>query len=129
MSEWRSDAVPADFLEASRAQAASVLATTNTDDAYEQACLFQTLAVHAMVTALEAHAEADTQTGLNLIWGELTDAMDAPGRGSPAQDAEAVARMRRACTEWLAVLHSPAARAGYLDRWVHEECGYTREPG
>jgi hypothetical protein len=53
--------------------------------------------------------------------------MDAPGRGSPEQDAAAIEHMKRAAAEWLAVLDSPESRAAYLDRWVFDECGYERK--
>ncbi len=64
---------------------------------------------------------------LYLVWGALTDAMDAPGRGSPEQDAAAVRDMKRAAAEWLTVVNAPDGRAAYCDRWVHEECGYERK--
>ena len=52
--------------------------------------------------------------------------MDAPGRGGVEQDVAAVAQMKRAAAEWLEVLGADSSRRAYLDRWVHEECGYER---
>lgn len=65
-------------------------------------------------------------TALYQVWGALTDEVDAPGRGTPAQDAAALAHMKRATSEWLDVSRSPDRRSEYLDRWVYEECGYER---
>ena len=71
-------------------------------------------------------AASDAPLGLYLIWGALTDEMDAPGRGSPKQDEATVRHMKEAASEWLTALGSPSDRASYCDRWVHEECGYER---
>ena len=65
--------------------------------------------------------------GPYLVWGALTDEMDAPGRGSPEQDAAAVRHMKQASAEWLVVVHDRQGRLAYLDRWVHDECGYERK--
>ncbi|GAA4244203.1 hypothetical protein [Dactylosporangium darangshiense] len=54
--------------------------------------------------------------------------MDAPGGGSPEQDAVAVRHMKQAAAEWLAAIETQHDRAAYLDRWVHDECGYERKP-
>lgn len=72
---------------------------------------------------------AEIPASLYLIWGALTDEMDAPGRGSPEQDEAAVRHMKRAAAEWLTVVDSPKDRAAYLDRWVHDECGYVDRGG
>jgi len=36
--------------------------------------------------------------------------------------------MKQAAAEWLTVVDSPEDRAAYLDRWVHDESGYERNP-
>lgn len=64
---------------------------------------------------------------LYLIWGALTDAMDAPGRGSPEEDGTAVRDMKRAAAEWSVAVDTPEDRAAYCERWVHDECGYERK--
>ncbi|XVV08736.1 hypothetical protein ACQP2X_28255 [Actinoplanes sp. CA-131856] len=112
-----------DFLAETAGHARRVLAAEDGWPTYEAGLEFQSMAVRAMV----ADGPPETE-GLNLIWGALTDEMDAPGRGSPEQDAEAVRHMKRAATEWLTVLNSPSERAAYLDRWIHDECGYERHP-
>ncbi|XVU29560.1 hypothetical protein ACQPZJ_21525 [Actinoplanes sp. CA-054009] len=110
-----------DFLAASAEQARRVLAAEDGWPTYEAALAFQSMAALA--------DDLPETIGLNLIWGALTDEMDAPGRGTPEQDAEAVRHMKEAAAEWLTVLKSPDDRAAYLDRWVHDECGYERRPG
>ena len=50
---------------------------------------------------------SDGQPPDDFIWGALTDEMDAPGRGSPEQDAAAVRHMKQAAAEWLTVVDSP----------------------
>ncbi|KOX04709.1 hypothetical protein ADK66_26845 [Micromonospora sp. NRRL B-16802] len=90
---------------------------------YDAGLEFQGLAMEAMAETPKGEYLPDIPTALNLIWGALTDEMDAPGRGSPEQDAAAVRHMKQAAAEWLAVVDSRVGRAAYLDRWVHDECG------
>jgi hypothetical protein len=94
---------------------------------YDAGLAFLGLAVTAMSETPEGEYLAETPAALNLIWGALTDEMDAPGRGSPEQDAAAVRHMKQAAIEWLTVVEMPNDRAAYLDRWVHDECGYERK--
>lgn len=61
-----------------------------------------------------------------LIWGSLTDWADGPRGNEPGAEAAAAAAMRRAAAEWLAVDGTVAAREGYFDRWIYDECGYAR---
>jgi hypothetical protein len=93
---------------------------------YDAGLEFLGIAMSTMSATGEGEYLPDMPAKLYLIWGELTDEMDAPGRGSPEQDAAAVRHMKRAAGEWLAVVDAPDARAAYLDRWVHDECGYER---
>ena len=116
-----------DFLAATAEQARQVLAADDGWPTYHEGIEFQSLAMNQMASAdISQMTASDYPMGLYLIWGALTDEMDAPGRGSPEQDAAAVGHMKRAASEWLAVLGSPSDRASYCDRWVHEECGYER---
>lgn len=95
---------------------------------YDAGMAFLGLAMSAMPEGAEGKYLAEESTALWLIWGSLTDEMDAPGRGSPELDASAVRHMKQAAAEWLAVVNDPSDRGAYLDRWVHEECGYVRKP-
>jgi hypothetical protein len=113
-------------LEASAAQARRVLDVEEGWPTYDVGLEFQGLAMSAMSETPEGEYLPDIPTALNLIWGALTDEMDAPGRGSQEQDAAAVRHMKQAAVEWLAVVDSQFDRATYLDRWVHDECGYQR---
>ncbi|GAB2621428.1 hypothetical protein Aab01nite_77770 [Paractinoplanes abujensis] len=119
---------PPGFLAAAAAQARLVLAAGDPDATYEAGLDFAGLAGRALGAAPAGEPIADFPAALSWIWGSLTDEMDAPGRGAPDQGAAAVRHMRRAATEWLEVLGSPVpgAVAAYLDRWLHEECGYER---
>ena len=66
----------------------------------------------------------DWSSGLWLVWGSLTDGFTSP-RSTPETRAGAVDGMRRAAHEWLEPPRADhEARRRYLDRWVHEECGY-----
>jgi hypothetical protein len=92
-----------------------------------QVCTSQGSRLQVCRQALARLDELSEAAGaLALIWGDLTDAMDAPGTGSPEQDAAAVRQMKRASAEWLDVVFSPEGRASYVDHWVHDECGYAR---
>ncbi|MET8282179.1 hypothetical protein [Micromonospora sp. NPDC005174] len=123
---WHPQDGPEGFLEATTHQARLVLDVEEGLPTYEAGRDFQGMAIQAMVTIPEGEYMPETPTALNLIWGALTDEMDAPGRGSPEQDVAAVRHMRRAATEWLAVVDSRGGRVAYLDRWLHEECGYEQ---
>ncbi|MFI7605468.1 hypothetical protein ACIBTV_10110 [Micromonospora sp. NPDC049366] len=107
-------------------QARRVLDAEDGWPTYDTGLEFQGRAMHAMSETPDAAYAPDVPVALYLIWGALTDEMDAPGRGSPEQDAAAVRRMKQAAAEWLTVVDSPEGRTAYLDRWVHEECGYAR---
>ncbi len=63
-------------------------------------------------------------TPLYLIWGSLTDAIDAPSANP--DPTEAAETMRRAASEWLSVPADPEARRKYFDQWMYHECGYQR---
>ena len=69
---------------------------------------------------------ADDETGqchaLWLLWGALTDWVE----NKPAEIDEAEAAMRRAATEWLEVADDELRWRPYFDRWLYDECGYTR---
>ena len=127
-SEWdwsRETGFPG-FLAATVDQARRVLHAEDSDHAYEAGTYFAGLASAGSSTSCEVDELSEVSGALVLIWGELTDAMDAPGTGSPEQDERAVRQMKRASAEWLEVVHLPQRRSSYLDRWVHDECGYAR---
>lgn len=118
----------ADLLIATERQARRVLSAEGVWSTYDAGIAFQSLAMEAMsVTDQDGFIPA-LPTALYQVLGALTDEIDAPGRGSSGQDAEAVQRMRRAASEWINALPSEDSRMTYLDRWVYEECGYDR-PG
>ncbi|GAA2470178.1 hypothetical protein [Winogradskya humida] len=124
--EWHPESGPQGFLAATTYQARSVLDADDGWPTYEAGLEFQGLAMNAMATTPKGEFLPDTPTALNLIWGALTDEMDAPGRGSPEQDAAAVRHMKQAATEWLEKMGTPEDRSAFCDRWVHDECGYER---
>ncbi|MEU5563451.1 hypothetical protein [Micromonospora musae] len=123
---WHPEHGPEGFLEATADQAHLVLDAEEGGPTYEAGLEFQGLAMSAMSETPRGGYLPDIPTALYLIWGALTDEMDAPGRGSPEQDAAAVRHMKQAAAEWLAVVDTQVNRATYLDRWVHDECGYQR---
>ncbi|WP_141714763.1 hypothetical protein [Micromonospora mirobrigensis] len=123
---WDPEDGPDGFLAATVQQARRVLQVEEGWPTYDAGLEFQGLAVSAMSETPKGEYLPSTPTALNLIWGALTDEMDAPGRGAPEQDAAAVRHMKQAAAEWLTVVDSPEDRAAYLDRWVHDECGYER---
>ena len=124
---WDPESGPQDFLATTVRQAHLVLDAEDDAATYDAGLDFSGLALRAMAATPQGEYIAATPAALSLIWGELTDEMDAPGTGSPEQDAAAVRRMKKAAGEWLAVVNSPADRAAYCDRWVYEECGYRRQ--
>jgi hypothetical protein len=124
--EWDPETGLAGFLTATIEQAGRVLDAEGDDLTYEAGTYFAGLANAGASAGSEGDELLEISCDLLLIWGELTDAMDAPGTGSPEQDAAAVRQMKRASAEWLKVVNSPNERAAYLDRWVHDECGYAR---
>lgn len=121
---------PSSFFAATADHARLILAAESgraTDDA---GIAFLSLAMSVAGSAGSSDQYASEEPrALYLIWGALTDAMDAPGRGSAEQDDAAVAHMKQAASEWLAVLDAPTDRAAYCDQWVYEECGYERRQG
>ncbi|MBQ0905283.1 hypothetical protein [Micromonospora sp. U21] len=123
---WHPEHGPEGFLGVTADQARLVLDVEEGWPTYDAGLEFQGLAMSAMSDTPEGEYLPDIPTALNLIWGALTDEMDAPGRGSPDQDAAAVRHMKQAAAEWLAVVYSRVDRAAYLDHWVHDECGYQR---
>jgi hypothetical protein len=125
---WHPESGPEGFLAATVDQARLVRDAEEGWPTYDAGLAFQGLVMSAMSDTPEGKYLAKIPTALYLIWGALTDEMDAPGRGSPEQDAAAVRHMKQAATEWLMVVDSPEDRAAYLDRWVHDECGYERKP-
>lgn len=117
-----------DYLAATAEQARRVVEADAGWPTYRAGIEFQSMAMAALSPTRQAGELRDLTGVLYLLWGALTDEMDAPGRGSPEQDAAAVAHMKQAATEWLEVFGTDAARDAYLDRWVFEECGYDRPP-
>ncbi|MEU5964304.1 hypothetical protein ABZ777_24130 [Micromonospora parva] len=124
---WDPEHGPEGFLEATAQQARLVFDVEEGWPTYDAGLEFQGLAMSAMSKTPEGESASSTPSALYLIWGALTDEMDAPGRGSPEQDAAAVRHMKQAAAEWLTVVESPEDRTTYLDRWVHDECGYERK--
>jgi hypothetical protein len=59
---------------------------------------------------------------LYQLWSALQDWFEL----KPGEEAEAVAAMRRAATEWLAARDDLMAREAYLDRWQYDVLGYER---
>lgn len=123
---WDSEAGPDAFLEDTAEHARRVLEAEEGWPTYDAGLAFSGLAVQGMSETPKGEYLAALPTALYLIWAALTDEMDAPGRGSPEQDAAAVRHMKQAASEWLAVVASPDDRAVYLDRWRYDECGYER---
>ncbi len=122
------DAEPASFYRATADHARGVLEAGDGWPTYDAGIAFLSLAIRVAASPdAPGQYPEEEPMALYMIWGALTDAMDAPGRGSPEQDAAAVAHLRRAAAEWLAVVDAPQGRAAYCDRWVHEECGYERK--
>lgn len=119
------DREPAAFFAATVDRAQRVLDADDGWPTYHARVAFQGLAI-----SVAAASDSPTRfpqgepMALYLIWGALTDEMDAPGRGAPEQDAAAVRHMKKAAADWLTVVDEPELRAAYCDRWVHEECGY-----
>jgi hypothetical protein len=72
--------------------------------------------------ALRAHGDSpELMDALATLWG----AFSAPLR---FEEQAAEQLMLRAASEWLALPeHNAAARATYLDRWIHAELGYGSE--
>ncbi|HEX8629838.1 MAG TPA: hypothetical protein VF755_16875 [Catenuloplanes sp.] len=116
--KWHPESGPDGFLAATADQARLVLDADDGWPTYEAGLEFQGLAMTAMAATPKGEFLPDTPTALNLIWGALTDEMDAPGRGTREQDAAAVRHMKQAAAEWLEKMGSPEGRAAYRDRWV-----------
>lgn len=121
------DSDPDAFFEATADQARRVLDADTGWPTYDAGMALLGLAMGVMSAEAPSRFAGEEPVALCLIWGSLTDEMDAPGRGSADQDTVAVDRMKRAAAEWLAVVHAPEERAAYCDRWVHHECGYERK--
>jgi hypothetical protein len=123
------DLVPPHFFEASEDAARRVIEADGLWPTYDAGIAFSDVAMNAMTEQPQGKYLPWLPSRVYLIWGALTDEVDAPGRGSPEQDAAAVTHMKRTASEWLEVSRSPQRRDEYLDRWVHDECGYAREGG
>ena len=63
---------------------------------------------------------------LFLIWASLTELVDGARGREPSAEASATSVMIRAAKEWIAISRDETERELYLDRWMHEECGYER---
>ena len=59
------------------------------------------------------------------MWAALTDRYELKLEERPA----AVAAMVRAADEWLAVADDETARDAYLERWMFDELGLSRDIG
>ncbi|MFG2038582.1 hypothetical protein [Dactylosporangium sp. NPDC048998] len=125
---WHPETGPEDFLAATVNQARLVRDADAGQPTYDAGIGFLGLAMSAMSETPGGEYIAEVPGALSLIWGALTDEMDAPGRGSPEQDAAAVRHMKQAAAEWLEAVETQHDRAAYLDRWVHDEFGYERKP-
>jgi hypothetical protein len=76
------------------------------------------------VTYLTAEESAGS---VYVIWGSLTDWIDGPRADEPGVYERAITDMRRAARQWLDLRQAGEALEPYLDRWVHDECGYGRD--
>lgn len=56
------------------------------------------------------------------LWAALQDKFEPEA----VAEADALAEMRLAASEWLVVLDDPTARAAYLDHWQYDVLGYER---
>ncbi len=90
-------------------------AVATAKDPYEAAVSVSGVAGEHLVTSVVA-------SRLYQIWRELEDRWEL----KPDERAEALALMRRAATEWLAVKDHATPRSSYLDHWQYEVCGYKR---
>lgn len=113
------------FLDATVPLAEAVLAAADPWDVYEAGMALDNAASRAMSSGLmEGEYIPALPSTVFLIWARLTDEMDAPWAGqTPEHHAQAVGRMKRAASEWLACLRSPDARAEYLTRWEEKAAG------
>ncbi|MDP1849814.1 MAG: hypothetical protein Q8K79_18655 [Solirubrobacteraceae bacterium] len=66
-----------------------------------------------MAAASDALITSRTACDLYHLWAGLTDWYEL----KPDDREAAVAAMRRAATEWIAVMDEPAARAAYFQKW------------
>lgn len=107
---------PETFFAATAKQARDVLQADEGWPTYKAGISLQSLAMSVMSADAPNKYPDEEPMALYLVWGALTDEMDAPGRGSPEQDAAAVRRMKRAAEEWLTVVGERELRMAYLDQ-------------
>jgi hypothetical protein len=95
------------FLVATEHQARQVLAAEGLWPTYDAGNNFMDVRLSGMEVDPADGFLRQVPTDLYLVWAALTDEVDAPGRGSPEQDAAALAHMKRAAVEWLDDSRSP----------------------
>lgn len=77
-----------------------------------------------MSAAVEPMRTSDIASRQYVMWGGLTDWLEL----KPEEEAEALAAMRRAASEWQAVKDDFAARERYFDHWLYDLLGLDRPP-
>jgi hypothetical protein len=91
---------------------AAVAAASNP---YEESSFVLGCAVDYLLTSI-------TASRLYQVWAALQDWFDL----NVAERPEALAAMRRAASEWVAVKDDPLSRDTYLDHWQYDVLGYKR---
>jgi hypothetical protein len=85
------------------------------DDPYQAALKVTGCAVDYLVTSVVA-------SRLYQVWAALQDWLELKA----GEEADALAAMRRAASEWLVAKDDRAAREAYLDHWQYTVLGYER---